>query len=449
MNVWGCIYLLSQFNWFRTPFQFRRNFLIGFLAPLTHGPDVNSPTLSTQRIESLDLIRGFAVCGLIAINGIEFGFGSIPLIYPLDFSEGERGLWAMVMGLGAGKFATLFSALFGAGLLLFCGRVEASGRSAASVYLPRLGWLLVFGMLHAYLLWHGDILVTYAVAGFVLFWCRNWSAKIFAILGGVLFGTMVIPMILGAVVSHFIDFEPFAENFEGIADAMRKEDANEAEAMAGSWSDQMRMRAIYAFFIQVLGIPFYLFWFAAMNMCLGMALFKSGFFSGGWPVERLRKVTFSVLGIGLLLTLGGYGVFAFADPEVLPLMWAYTSLLAGLPLVAFGYAGVGVMWSKREVFGWLKKGFTAIGRMAFTNYIAHSVILGFIYYGHGLSLRGQLNFYEAMLLVPTIALAQMLVSLWWLKRFRFGPLEWLWRRLTYGSSAVRGRPTPPKLPVSE
>lgn len=409
---------------------------------------MNSPTLATQRIESLDLVRGFALCGLVLINGIDFGFGSTQLIYPLDYSEPDRALWAVVMGLGCGKFVTLFSALFGAGMLLFCERIEASGRRAASVYLPRLGWLLLFGMLHAYLLWHGDILVTYALTGFVLFWCRNWSAKVFAIIGGVLAAMFVIPTVLGAVASHFVDFSQFSEGANGIMDSIRAEEEKETEALTRSWGEQMKVRALYAFVVQLLGIPLYLFWFAAMNMCFGMALFKSGFFTGGWSRDRVRKWTAITMAAGLPLTLGGYAVFAFVTPSPVPLLWSYTALLAGMPLVAFGYAGLGVMWSERGDPGFLRRGLVAVGRMAFTNYIAQSVVLGLIYYGHGLGLRGQLDFREALLIVPAVWLAQMFVSVWWLKRFRFGPLEWLWRRLTYGSAAVRKRPTPPSLPSS-
>ncbi|MEM7600925.1 MAG: DUF418 domain-containing protein [Verrucomicrobiota bacterium] len=409
---------------------------------------MSSPTLVTHRIEALDLIRGFALCGLVLINGIDFGFGSMVLVYPLDFSEGDSALWAMVMGLGCGKFATLFSALFGAGMLLFCERVESSGRSAASVYLPRLGWLLLFGMLHAYLLWHGDILVTYAMTGFVLFWCRNWPTKVFALIGGVLMALFLIPTVLVAIACHFIDFSQLSEGAQEIMDSIRTEDEKETAALTGSWVEQMKVRALYAFVVQLLGIPLYLFWFAAMNMCFGMALMKSGFFTGGWSVRRVRRMTAVLLSVGLPLTLGGYAIFAFASPAPAPLFWAYAALLAGMPLVAFGYAGLGVLWSGSGAPGFLRNGLAAVGRMAFSNYIAQSIILGLIYYGHGLGLRGQLQFHEALLIVPLVWLVQMLVSVWWLKRFRFGPLEWLWRRLTYGAVGIRKAPLPPSLPGS-
>lgn len=408
---------------------------------------MNSPTIATQRIESLDLIRGIAVCGLVAINSIEFGFGSIELIYPLDFSQLDRTLWAIVMGLGCGKFVTLFGALFGAGMLLFCSRAEASGRPASGVYLPRLGWLLLFGILHAYLLWYGDILVTYAVTGFALFWCRNWPAKVFLLIGGILLATFVVPVLLGALVCQFIDFSEYREDAKEIIESIRSEQASETAALTGSLGEQLKHRAIYAFLYQLFAIPFYLFWISAMNMCFGMALMKSGFFDGGWTKARLRKTTILFLSAGLPLTLGGYATFAFASPEPAPLLWGYSAFFGGLPLVAFGYAGLGVMWSQREKPGFLRKGLTAVGRMAFTNYISQSVILGLIYYGHGFGLRGQLDFHEAMMIVPCVWIAQMIASSWWLNRFQFGPLEWLWRRLTYGSLRFRKRQTPPQIPT--
>ncbi|MEM9017094.1 MAG: DUF418 domain-containing protein, partial [Verrucomicrobiota bacterium] len=133
-------------------------------------------------------------------------------------------------------------------------------------------------------------------------------------------------------------------------------------------------------------------------------------------------------------------------PEPAILAWAYAALFAGLPPLAFSYAGLGVMWSQQGEPGFLRRGFAAIGRMALTNYISQSVILTLIYYGHGFGMRGHLKFHEAMLIAPAIWVLQMLVSSWWLKRFRFGPLEWLWRRLTYGRDGVRKRMTPPNLP---
>jgi uncharacterized protein len=408
---------------------------------------VSSPTLATQRIESLDLIRGIAVCGLVAINSIEFGFGAMQLIYPLDIPESDRALWGLVMGLGAGKFATLFSALFAAGMLLFCERVEASGRSAASVYFPRLGWLLLFGILHAYLIWHGDILVTYALTGFVLFWCRKWSAKLFLIVGSALMLTTIAPLMMTAAISHFFDFSQFDVDWGKLVESFQAEEKAEMEALRGSWVEQMKTRALYAFFTHLFGIPFYLFWFAAMMMCFGMYFMKSGFFQGDWPQGRLRKTTLVLLSTGLPLTVGGYGLFALAEPSPPLLLWAYTALSAGLPLVAFGYAGLGVMWSQRGEPGFLRRGFIAVGRMAFTNYISQSVILGLIYYGHGLGLNRQIEFREAMMIVPAVWIAQMIVSSLWLSRFQYGPLEWLWRRLTYGSIAMRKRKSPPSLPT--
>jgi len=406
---------------------------------------VKTPLPGSNRIEALDLIRGIAVCGLFPINSIEFGFGSMLLIYPFDLSETDETLWMLVMGLGAGKFATMFAALFGAGMILFCTRTEASGRSAASRYLPRLGWLGAFGILHAYLIWHGDILVSYAVTGFVLFWCRNWSAKTFFIVGCALMLVFVLPMIPGAIICHFIDFAPMEEGWSEMLKSILAEEAKEMAALTGTWGEQMKARALYAFLIHLLGIPLYLFWFAGMMMCFGIAAMKSGFFDGGWSDQRIRKTTALLLVSGLPLTVGGYAVFAHAPPSPALLLWAYAAIFAGMPLVAFGYAGLGVIWSRHEAPGILRRGFAAIGRMAFTNYIAQSIILGLIYYGHGLRLAGQLEFHEAMMIAPAVWILQMITSTWWLNHFAYGPLEWLWRRLTYGSAVVflRRRLPPP------
>ena len=418
------------------------NFLIGI--PLTPSQlrKVNSPTLSTKRIDSLDLIRGIAICGLVMINSIEFGFGS-ELFYPLGIEGADRILWTILMGLGSGKFITLFAALFAAGMLVFCERAEAPGRSPKSIYLTRLGWLFVFGLLHAYLLWYGDILVTYAVTGFVLFWCRKWSAKVFMIIACTLMALTLVPLTIGAIVCQFIDFSDFDINWNEIFESIDEEERKETESLTGSWWQQMKVRRLYTFFTHLLVIPSYLFWFAAMLMSFGMALAKSGFFDGGWSPGRLRKTTIILLATGLPLSLGGNAVFALSEPAPTPLLLGYATFYTGIPILAFGYAGLGVIWSQRKDPGLLRRGVSAVGRMAFTNYISQSIILSFIYYGTGLGLRDQLDLYQAMLIVPVIWLAQITVSTWWLKRFRFGPLEWLWRRLTYGSLDLKK--TPPDL----
>lgn len=418
------------------------NFLIGI--PLTPSQlrKVNSPTLSTKRIDSLDLIRGIAICGLVIINSIEFGFGS-ELFYPLGIEGADRILWTILMGLGSGKFITLFAALFAAGMLVFCERAEAPGRSPKSIYLTRLGWLFVFGLLHAYLLWYGDILVTYAVTGFVLFWCRKWSAKVFMIIACTLMALTLVPLTIGAIVCQFIDFSDFDINWNEIFESIDEEERKETESLTGSWWQQMKVRRLYTFFTHLLVIPSYLFWFAAMLMSFGMALAKSGFFDGGWSPGRLRKTTIILLATGLPLSLGGNAVFALSEPAPTPLLLGYATFYTGIPILAFGYAGLGVIWSQRKDPGLLRRGVSAVGRMAFTNYISQSIILSFIYYGTGLGLRDQLDLYQAMLIVPVIWLAQITVSTWWLKRFRFGPLEWLWRRLTYGSLDLKK--TPPDL----
>lgn len=421
-------------------------FLIGTLTSIRHSRRVNTPLLEKNRVEALDLVRGIAVCGLVPINSIDFGFGSMLLLYPLDLAGADRTLWMLLMGLGAGKFATLFASLFGAGMILFCGRAEASGRSAASRYLPRLAWLFVIGVLHAYLIWYGDILVSYAVTGFVLFWCRNWSAKVFLIIGSALLFTFVFPLVVGAVICHFVDF-PLTEEWTELAVTIRSEGLKETAALTGSWVEQMKARATYALLIHLLGIPLYLFWFAAMFMCFGIALMKSGFFTGGWSDRRLGKTTTLLLVTGLPLTLGGYAVFAYAAPTPVLLIWGYAASFTGMPLVAYGYAGLGVMWSRRENAGILRRSIAAVGRMALTNYIAQSVLLGLIYYGHGLALRGQIQFYEAMLIAPAIWVFQMAASNFWLRHHSHGPLEWLWRRLTYGRTvSIRKSPSPPPLP---
>lgn len=380
------------------------------------------------------------------INIIEFSSGSMLMVYPEGLERpGELGLWIAVMTLGTGKFAALFGALFGAGLVLFTDRASIARRSPASVYLPRLGWLWFFGMLHAYLIWYGDILVAYAVTGFVLFWFRGWSTRTCLIVAAAVWGMMVGSYALCALATHIPGVLEELESMD-LQAMIEEETTPENDALRGNWVEQMPTRALYSLLTQVLGIPLYLFWYAVGFMLAGMALMKSGFFAGKWKESTVRRTTAASLAAGILL--GGLGFTLVARAGWSPLFsWGFTLAYAAIPMVAFAYAGGAVLWVARGGFPLLRTSLAAVGRMAFTNYIGQSFLMSLIFYGHGLGLRGELGFAETMAIVPAIWIPQVILSRIWLSRFPHGPLEWIWRRLTYGKAVpLRRRVTPPPIP---
>lgn len=414
-----------------------------------------TPITTEDRNLALDVVRGFAVCGLAPMNSMDFAFDGDHYFTPGGIEGFQLVLWHIQMVLGSGKFMALFAMLFGAGLVLGAQRREAKGLSVAGFTAKRLGWLWFFGCLHGYLVWYGDILVTYAVTGLILFWCRKWGLRIQAVVGLVMLG--VIPLVvtagmifawagdvdLSAAMEEEVitEFDAYVENREKAPRWDTEHEAWVAWAMHGTWAEQMPVRALYTFFLHLLGIPFLTFWLSGGLMLIGMALFQSGFFEGRWRETSYRRLAW----IGILGGAGACMVFSFLNQLG---GWNWAGLFVhlnwiwwGTPLLALGYAAVLVRWCREADRGplpWLKRGWAAMGRMAFSNYIGQTVSLSLIYYGHGLGLRGQLSYIGVMGVALALVVGQMAISVWWLKRFRQGPLEALWRRLTYGKVTSAG-----------
>lgn len=205
------------------------------------------------------MIRGVALCGLVPINILDFAPREDLFMSSAGLEGFELGLWFFVHLFGSGKFISIFAMLFGAGILLATAKADAAGEPVAGKYLKRLGWLGIFGLLHAYLIWHGDILVAYAVTGFVLFWCRKWKAKVHFLLGilmlGVFAAVVLAIAILLLLLAPELDMTRMEEEWNADLD-------QQVEALRGNWLEQMPIRALYAFAIQLLGIPLLVFWIA-------------------------------------------------------------------------------------------------------------------------------------------------------------------------------------------
>ena len=376
-------------------------------------------------------MRGVALCGLVPMNILDFAFAEDHYFAPGSLEGAELGLWHFINILGSGKFLSLFSILFGAGIILSTEKRDAAGEPVKARYLKRLGWLWIFGMLHAYLIWYGDILVAYAVTGFALFWCRKWSPKKQTIAG--LLMLCVLPALVFVLwlclVIADVDTSSWTEEFNSEEASTQKELIT---ALRGSWLQQMPLRALYAFFIQLLGIPFIIFWIAGGLMFLGMALTKSGYLTGSRPRALYLRRAVAAIAVGGALS-GASGLYSHLSGYRIEKELAVLPIgFAGMVILALGYASLILWWCYEASTGPLKSGLRAAGKMAFTNYIGQSIILSLIFYGHGLGLYARLNFFQVMTIVPAVWIFQIVASTLWMKHFRFGPLEWVWRCLTYG-----------------
>jgi len=397
------------------------------------GPQ-DAPVAPSERILALDVLRGFAVLGILIINIQSFAHGEAAYLNPTAYGDLvglNRWVWVLSHALANLKFLTIFSVLFGAGVVLMAGKMEAKGRSAAGLHYRRTFWLIVIGMLHAYLLWYGDILVTYGICALPIFLFRKVSPKRLLTVGLV---AILVPSLLYLFFGWSLSFWP-QEAYERMLLIWKpSEEIIRAEIATyqGGWFEQMSHRVPAAFKMQTFIFVIWSGWRAAGLMLVGMALFK-------WRVltaHRSRRfyVTLMVLAFAMGLPLLIYGVetnFAANWSLDYSMFSGQQFNYWGSLFVAMGYISMIMLICKsthlRKAISW----FAAVGRMALTNYLLQTIICTTIFYGHGLGLFGQVKRSEQILLVFGVWAFLLILSPIWLRFFRFGPAEWLWRSLTY------------------
>jgi len=334
--------------------------------------------------------------------------------------------------------------LFGAGVLLFLERGEGRGR----LHFKRTFWLLIFGLINGYvLMWSGDILFTYALAGFFLYFLRNMSAKGLAILSGVLFACLCA---YSAALNFGLEFLRSAANHNAEAAAdwaefydmfAPSEAAKQAEIAQRTGSFLALMSWSAAAYTEVLFeiVPMLMLWDALVFMCIGMALYRYRVLQGAHS-DRFYLVI-ALAGFGVGLSINAYEIYLMiaSDFDILA-SFAYfkPTYQLGRLGVALGWLGLLILCMRRFGIG---RRLAAVGRMALTNYLMQSLICLFIFSGIGFGLLGELHRTELYSVVLLIWAFQLWLSPWWLARYRYGPAEWLWRALTYGKAPPFSRRT--------
>ncbi len=388
-----------------------------------------APVAAKDRFESLDVLRGIAVLGILMVNIQAFAMVFTAYQNPpshMDFTGANQTAWFFQHVFFEMKFITLFSALFGAGIILMVGD---GPDSSTKVHYRRMLWLLAFGIVHAYALWFGDILFTYALAGMIVVLFRRMSTGKLVFWG--LFWTALTGLMLTGLMASF-SFLPEGMSSEDVGMALTPEAlASQVAAYQAGWLDSRGYNALGAITGQVFAVVF-----AGRIigvMFLGMALFKSGFLLARWSVPKY--LISAAIGLGLGLPLVWFGAeHALSSGFELGEMWVHTATnYAGSLLMAFGYAAIVMLICKAPWLSIIRAPFRAAGRMAFTNYLTQSIAMVFIFVGPpGLGLYGTMERVEQVQLVIGVWIVQLIVSVLWLQVFRYGPFEWLWRALTYG-----------------
>ncbi len=459
---------------------------ISAAAPIA-GEAQAAPVSAARRIDSLDVLRGFAVLGILIMNIQSF---ALPMAAYMNPTVGGRfdgaDYWVWVVGhlLADLKFMSIFSMLFGAGVILFTSRLESKGLSSTGLHYRRMGWLLLIGMLHAYLLWYGDILVPYALCGMVLFWVRKFrpsallslsiaSLMVTAVLMalfGFSFGRMQTALDAHDAQAAAIVAPAEAQSSPDTTESTELEEPSDPEAaellwgmpvkdvreqikvmrqqwspseeelnkettaLNGSYVDELIYRAPIVAWMQVFILMLF-GWRILSMMLLGMALFKWGVLSASRSAGAYLAMVVLGFGVGLPLIWIGLQRNLVADFDFIAAQFNNSHFnYFGSVFVSLGWIGVIMLLCRSGAIHWLAASLGAVGRMAFTNYIMHTVVCTTIFYnrsGLGLAKYEQLNRVELLGVVGAIFVFQMIASPIWLRSFRFGPLEWIWRSLTY------------------
>ena len=382
-------------------------------------------TTAHGRIAPLDFIRGVAVMGILLANLPAFGLPEAAYFSPRAWggtSPAELAAWFVNFVLVEGRMRGLFSFLFGASMLLV---IDRAGDRAARVHFARMAILFAIGCAHLYLVWSGDILAHYALVGGVAFlfvqlptrallWAASTTLALTFIWSGL--GTL-------AAFAAGPDAPGFASGF-GVPPASHI--AAEISAIRGSFADgvgwRWRTASTPLVFLKAVGLE------TLSAMLFGMAAYRSGFLAGTWKRARYRRWATVCIG----LSLAGYAVLgANTLVQHFDQRWVFfASIFASAPFRVLGFVGyAALLMLLFRPGGWWSERIAAAGRAAFTNYLGTSLAMALIFNGYGLALFGRLSRAELYWLGPLAWAAMLAWSQPWLRRYRHGPLEWLWRSL--------------------
>ncbi|MBH0112464.1 DUF418 domain-containing protein [Novosphingobium sp. YJ-S2-02] len=397
-----------------------------------------------QRLVSLDLLRGIAVLGILAINiagfaGPRVGTISPSLVAAVTEHRSALDSWAFAFSLVffEGKMRALFSLLFGAGIVLFCERKDAAGSDGDALQARRLFWLMALGMAHYLLLWWGDILFVYAICGLAALTLRRLNEKI------LLIGALVL--FYGWHLWGLLELAPLVHAETALREGVAT--GPQADRVAAWFKPVMstvatEMREADLGFGQLLLVKLTHrpLWLVTMTwssfaetlplMMIGMVMYRRGFFQAGVSRLRLRTLAVWATGCGLALS-AGFTAWAFArgfPPIAMEAALAWGLVLPHL-LTALGYAAIVVLAAPRLATSLPGRCLVAAGRMAFSNYVATSLVMSLCFRAWGLGLFAD---FGPALQWPFVMLAWLAMLCWsplWLRHFRRGPLEWLWRSL--------------------
>ncbi len=424
---------------------------------------VAAPVAETSRLKLIDALRGVALLGILLMNIPGFSMAQYSFeAFKNDPSSLNFWVMQVISVVFEGKMRAMFGMIFGAGILLFISKKEQNGQPVHALFYRRMFWLVLFGLIHAHLvLWIGDILYLYGVCGMIVYLFRNVPAK---------YLVWAVPLVAVIdFVSNTLFYQDFRSKRLDYVAAVKAQTDNktltDAQTKAlTTWrevektmipnredakANTVKMKSDYttvASYLRPLAwdgqtkyLPYEL-WDSIALMLLGLALFKWGFLTGNWSNDDYWKVLKIGYGIGLPLVIFSayYGFQNYSTLEAnlarmerVAIEWTGLIYPFQRILLVMAHASALILLYKSGVLQGLFKRLEAVGQMAFTNYISHSVICTLFFFGYGLNYYAELDYYQIYFVVFAIWILQLIISPIWLKYFYFGPLEWVWRSLTY------------------
>ncbi len=399
---------------------------------------------AATRYESLDAIRGVAVMGILAMNIVAFAMPFAAYANPVaggPVGTIDLATWFFNFILIDSKMRGMFSMLFGASTLLVIQSAEASGRSAAGAHYSRMVWLAIFGLVHFYFIWFGDILFLYAMCGLLLFAFRDLSIKALILWA---IGFLIVG--IGLLASGWLTFAlaeagrlpaAFATQIEGDLAQMNADMGpaatsygEEVAVYLGSYASIVAHKTSEEVAEPFVSTLMFL-WETMGLMLIGMALFKSHMLTGEWGVARYRTWALRCF----LVAIPPLVVLAFYQIEngfsAVSVFGASLSLSAPFDIVmTIGWAALIMLLIRTAASDAVRARLAATGRMAFTNYLTTSIVMTTIFYGYGLGLYGSVGRTALYLFCVGMWAAMLVWSKPWLDRFNYGPFEWIWRSLS-------------------
>ena len=393
------------------------------------------PLAEAGRIDAIDVLRGVAVLGILVMNVQAFAMPESAYFNPTAYGDLEGAnllVWVAGRMLADQKFMTIFSMLFGASIVLMTERAEARG-DARRLHYRRMGWLLVIGLLHAHLLWSGDILFLYAVCGMLVYPLRRQPPGRLLALGVAMLAIASGHSVWTGLTLPYWPEEARSSFIREVWQPTPEMIARELAAYRGTWLDRQAVRSESALEFETYFLITWGLWRAGGLMLIGMALFRSGVFSA----ERSPRFHAALIGVALAL---GLPLVAFGIVTDFARGWPLWSFFVGAQLnywpsiaVSLGYVGAVMLACRAPALRGLTRPVAAVGRTALTNYLLQTLLCTTLFYGHGLGWFGSVDRVGQAGVVVAVWAIQLVASPLWLRRFRFGPAEWAWRSLTYGT----------------